>query len=111
MLRTRSCVGDGSSPAAATASATRAGCLVVADAADLDVAPRGQLHRRGAEPVRRMGQRLELARLDHPAGQPDPGQRAVGGLVHLKGAWAFVLVTGPGHHVHGTRSTIDDRLE
>ncbi len=44
------------------------------------------------------------ARLDHPAGQPDPGQRAVGGLVHLQRARAGVLVAGAGHHAHGTRS-------
>ena len=96
MLRTRSWVGDGSRPGGREASATRGG-LVVADAADLDVAARGQLHRRGAEPVRRVRQRLQLRRGDHPAGQPDPGQRAVGGLVHLQRAWAGVLVAGPGH--------------
>ena len=94
MLRTRSWVGDGSSPAAATASASGVG---VGDAADLDVAPRRQFHGGRAEPGCRVGQRLQLGRLDHPAWQPDPGQRAVGRLVHLQRAGAGVLVAGSGH--------------
>ena len=110
MLRTRSCVGDGSRPAAATASATP--CASSSrDAADLDVAARGQLHRRGAEPVGRMRQRLQLRGCDHSAGQPDTSERAVGCRVHLQGAGAFVLVTGPSHHVHGTRSPDEEKLE
>ena len=44
-----------------------------------------------------MRQRLELGGLDHPPGQPDPCQRAVGGLMHLKCAGAGVLVAGAGH--------------
>ena len=58
-----------------------------------------------------MRQRLELMRLNHPAGQPDTSKRTVGCRVHLKGAWAFVLVTGPSHHVHGTRSHDEEKLE
>ena len=96
MLRTRSWVGDGSRPAAATASATASS---VGDAADLDVAPRGQFHRRRAEPGRRVGQRLELGRVDHPARQPDPRQRAVGGLMHLQRARTCVLAAGAGHQL------------
>ena len=71
--------------------------LLFADAADLDVAPRRQLHRRRAEPGRRVGQRLELGRVDHPARQTDPSQRAVGGPMHLQRARTGVLVAGAGH--------------
>jgi hypothetical protein len=58
-----------------------------------------------------MRQRLQLTRLDHPAGQPDTSERAVGCRVHLQGAGAFVLVTGPSHHIHGTRSRDEVELE
>ena len=44
-------------------------------------------------------QRLQLRGGDHAAGQPDPGQRAVGGLVHLQRARAGVVVAGPGHQL------------
>ena len=65
MLRTRSWVGDGSRPAAATASATAAG---VGDAADLDVAARGQLQR-ASRTGRPPGPAPRAGPVDHPAGQ------------------------------------------
>ena len=57
-----------------------------------------------------MGQRLELGGFDHAPGQPDPRQRTVGRLMHVKCAGTGVLVAGAVHPAHGTRSAFS-RLE
>ena len=94
MLRTRSWVGDGSSPAAATASATAS----VSRIARICMLPR-EVNSMRSEPNRlaACGQRLQLHRGDHAAGQPHPRQRAVGRLVHLQRAGTGVLVAGAAH--------------
>ena len=65
--------------------------------AQLQIAPHRQLQSAVAELGRRVRQRFQLSRGDHPAGQPQPGQRAVGGLVHLQGTGARVVVA---HSLH-----------
>ena len=69
----------------------------VGDAAHLHVAPGGEFQGAGPESVGGVCQGLELGAGDHPAGQSDPGQCAVGGMVHVQGAGAGVIVTGAGH--------------
>ena len=55
------------------------------------------------EPNRRdAGQRGELGRGDHAAGQPDTREGAVGGLVHLQRTRAGVVRRGICSPVHGT---------
>ena len=79
MLRTRSCVVDGSSPAAAQPGGQPG--VVAAQAAQLHVAARGQLHGAVAEILGAAGEHLQRRGVDRAAGQPDPGQRAVGRVV------------------------------
>ena len=52
---------------------------------------------RRAKLGRGVRQRRQLCGGDHPAGQPHPGQRAVGRPVHGERTGAGVLVTGSGH--------------
>ena len=92
----------GSATAAGPPPATCVGHARCRDAADLDVAPRGQFHRRRAQTVRRVRQRLELGAADHPARQPHPSQRAVGGLVHLQARRGRRPGHGSWPSVHGT---------
>ncbi len=94
MLRTRSWVGEGSSPAAASELGRGLG---VTYRANLEVAARGQLDGRRPELGGGVGHRLQLSGGDHPARQPDAGQLAVGGLVSLQRAGTGVVVPFPGH--------------
>ena len=79
MLRARSCVVDGSSPAAASRGGQPR--VVAAQAAQLHVAPRGQVQRRRRRDPRRSPPPPAAPRRRPPAGQPHPGERAVGGVV------------------------------
>ena len=97
MLRTRSCVSDGSRPAAASASATSA-VASVSRMPRIWMLPREVSSIAGdAQSLRRVCQGFELRRGDHPARKPHPSQRAVRGVMYLQRAGAGVLVAGPGH--------------
>jgi hypothetical protein len=69
----------------------------IGDPAQLQIAAGGQLDGAVAVLGGRLGQGVQLGSSDHAAGDPQPGQRAVGGLVHLQGARARVVVTRSGH--------------
>ena len=69
----------------------------VGDAAQLEVAPGGQFQRARAQLCRDARQRRQLRSGDHAARQPDPHQRAVGGLVHLQRARTGVAIAGSVH--------------
>ena len=73
------------------------GGLSVADTANLDVAARGEFHRRRRPVPCRVRQGFELRRGDHPARKSHPSQRAVRGMMYLQRAGAGVLIAGPGH--------------
>ncbi len=97
-MRTRSCVADGSSPALATASATAATSRIprnwtlpravsssVAEPKSLatlaSVASCAAVIIPPGSRIRASAPSAAWCRGDHPAGQPDPRQRPVGGLV------------------------------
>ncbi len=82
MLRTRSWVADGSSPASASALGQRALRRPARSAPELHVGPGGQLEVAVAELGGRRAERRQLVRREPPAGQPDPRQPAVGRGVH-----------------------------
>ncbi len=94
MLRTRSCVADGSSPALAMVSAT-AVTSVIARNCTLPRAVSSKVPE--PKPAGDAGQRRQLCGGDHPAGQSDPDQRAVSRLMHLQRTWTSVGIAGSGH--------------
>ena len=103
MLRTRSWVADGSSPAAGDGVGDGAG---VGDPAQSGCCRATSVPAcREPNPAAACASASSCCGRDHPAGQPHPDQRAVGGLVHLQRAGAGVLVTGSGHVLYRTAAT------
>ena len=101
MLRTRSWVREGQQPRVGETTGNRAS---VPQPPDLQVAPGGQLDRRGSEVGGGPGHRVQLRRRDHAAGQPDPGELTIGGAVGLQRTGGRRHRRLPCPRVHGTRT-------